>query len=184
MLGLYFIRSGKVKLYKSSTDGKQQILRIAGNGDILGHTSLFSNEPYHVTAEAIEDSEICFLDKNAFFAFLRNDPSMAFKLLSRLSHELIYAEGKVLDLAYKSARVRFAEFLLMLKESFGVLEKGVHRLDISLSREELAQAVGTTLETAVRLLSEFREEGFIEVKKRAISILESEKLIKITEAGF
>ena len=137
-----------------------------------------------MTAEAIEDSEICFLDKNAFLALLRNDTSIAFKILSRLSHELIHTEGKVLDLAYKSTRVRFAEFLLMLKESFGVRQEGVHRLDISLSREELAQAVGTTLETAVRLLSEFREEGFIEVRKRTISILEPEKLLKLTEAGF
>src|SRR3989338_299264 len=184
VLGLFCIRSGKIKLYKSNPEGKQQILRILKKGDTIGQSSLFSNQPLQTTAEAIEDSEVCFLDKAGFLLILRNNPSLALKLLGKLSQELIQVEGKALDLAYKSTRVRFAELLLTFKETFGIKEKGLHRLDISLSREELAQAVGTTIETAVRLLSEFREEGLIEVDKRTISILEPEKLFELTGSGY
>jgi CRP/FNR family transcriptional regulator len=183
-LGLYFVRSGKIKVYKSNTDGKQQILRIASPGDILGHSSLFSGKPSNATAEAIEDAEVCFLDKNGFFSILKNNHSIALNLLNRLSSELIRVEEKTMDLAYKSARARFAELLLTLKESFGVPQKGLHRLDIALSREELAQAVGTTVETAVRLLTEFREEGFIEVDRKNISIVAPDKLLELTSPAY
>jgi len=183
-LGLFCIRSGKVKLYKSNPEGKQQILRILKEGDTIGQSSLFSNQPLQATAEAIEDSEVCFLDKTGFLLILKNNSSVALKLLRGLSQELIQAEGKALDLAYKSARVRFAELLLTFKEAFGVSEKGSQRLNISLSREELAQTVGTTVETLVRLLSEFRKDGLIEVDKRNISILEPEKLLELTSSGY
>lgn len=184
VLGLYCIRSGKIKLYKTSAEGKQQILRIVKAGDMLGHSALFSNGPHSTTAEVIEDSDICFLDKNGFLSILRNNPSIAVKLLARLSSELVHTEKKALDLAYKSTRVRLAELLLALKETFGVREEGVDKLNISLSREELAQAVGITVETAVRLLSEFREEGFIGVNKRSISILDSEGLLELIGSGY
>lgn len=183
-LGLFCIRTGKIKLYKSSPDGKQQILRILKSGDTIGQSSLFSNQPLQATAEAIEDSEVCFLDKTGFLLILKNNSSVALKLLRGLSQELIQAEGKALDLAYKSARVRFAELLLTFKEAFGVSEKGSRYLNISLSREELAQTVGTTVETLVRLLSEFRKDGLIEVDKRNISILEPEKLLELTSSGY
>src|SRR3990167_7709770 len=81
VVGLYCIRSGKVKLYKTSSDGKQQILKIAQGGDILGHSSLFTNTPHMATAEVIEESDICFLDKTRFLFVLRANPSVSLKLL-------------------------------------------------------------------------------------------------------
>jgi len=184
VVGLYCIRSGKVKLYKTSSDGKQQILKIAQGGDILGHSSLFTDTPHIASAEVMEESDICFLDKTRFLSVLQVNPSVSLKLLGQLSRELNRAEGQVLDFAYKSVRVRFVEFLLTLKQSFGVYDGGVYRLQISLSREELAQAIGTTVETAVRLLSEFRAEGLIEVEKKSIAIREPEKLLAFTETGY
>lgn len=184
IVGLYCIQSGKVKLYKTSEKGKQQILKIAQAGHVLGHSALFADTPHMATAEAIEDSEICFLDKNRFLSILQANPSVALKVLGQLSRDLNRSEGQVLDLAYKSARVRFAEFLLTLKQSFGVYDNGVYRLQIILTREELAQAVGVTTETAVRLLSEFRAEGLIEIEKKSITLLDSKKLIEFTEAGY
>lgn len=184
VVGLYCIQSGKVKLYKTSDDGKQQILKIAQGGDILGHSSLFTDTPHIATAEVIEESDICFLDKTRFLSVLQANPSASLKLLGQLSRELNRSEEQVLDLAYKSVRVRFAEFLLTLKQSFGICEHGVYRIQIVLSREELAQAIGTTVETAVRLLSEFRAEGLVEVEKKSILIKEPEKLLAFTEAGY
>ena len=184
VVGLYCIQSGKVKLYKTSDDGKQQILKIAQGGDVLGHSALFTETPHIATAEVMEESDICFLDKTKFLSVLRGNPSVSLKLLGQLSHELNRAEEQVLDLAYKSVRVRFVEFLLTLKQSFGVYEEGVYKLQISLSREELAQAIGTTVETTVRLLSEFRAEGLIEVEKKSIAIREPEKLLAFTKTGY
>lgn len=184
VVGLYCIQSGKVKLYKTSGDGKQQILKIAQGGDILGHSSLFTDTPHIATAESIEESDICFLDKHRFLALLQANPSVSLKLLGQLSRELNRSEEQVLDIAYKSVRVRFVEFLLTLKQSFGVYEQGVYRLQITLTREELAQAIGTTVETAVRLLSEFRTEGLIEVEKKSIAIRDPEKLLEFTESPY
>ncbi|MDP2644003.1 MAG: Crp/Fnr family transcriptional regulator [Desulfobacterales bacterium] len=184
VVGLYCIQSGKVKLYKTSGGGKQQILKIAQEGDILGHSALFTETPHMATAEVMEEANICFLDKTRFILVLQTNPSVSLKLLGQLSRELNRAEEQVLDLAYKSVRVRLVEFLLTLKQNFGVYEQGVYRLQISLSREELAQAIGTTVETVVRLLTEFRTEGLIEVEKKSIAIREPEKLLEFIEAPY
>ncbi len=183
VVGLYCVQSGKVKLYKTG-GGKQQILKITQGGDVLGHSALFTETPHMATAEVIEEANICFLDKTRFILVLQANPSVSLKLLGQLSRELNRAEEQVLDLAYKSVRVRLVEFLLTLKQSFGVYEQGVYRLQISLSREELAQAIGTTVETTVRLLTEFRTEGLIEIEKKNISIREPEKLLEFIEAGY
>lgn len=184
VVGLYCIQSGKVKLYKTTDEGKQQILKIAQGGDILGHSSLFTDTPHIATAEVIEESDICFLDKNKFLSSLQANPSIALKLIGQLSRELNRSEEQVLDFAYKSVRVRFVEFLLMLKQNFGVYEQGAYRLQIALSREELAQAIGTTVETAARLISEFRAEGLIDVEKKSIFIKEPQKLLDLIHAGY
>lgn len=184
ILGVFFIRSGKVKLYKTSRDGKRQILKIVQAGDSLGHSSLFSNRSHAATAEVIEDADICFLDKNKFLSILHANPSISLKILEKLSKDLNQAEEQILDIAYKSVRVRFVELLLTLKQSFGVYEDGVYKLEISLSREELAEAIGTTEETAVRLISEFKSNDWIEVHKKSISLKKPEELLQLTEFGY
>lgn len=184
VVGLYCVSSGKIKLYKTDGAGRQRIAKIAQKGDILGHSSLFTETPHTVTAEIIEDSEICFLDKARFLSLLRSNISISLKLLTQISLELNRSEKQALSLAYQSARVRFVEFLLTLKQSFGIPEKGAWRLGIHLSREEIAQAIGTTVETAVRLLSEFRSEGYIREEHKTVIIVDSEKLLSFTEAGY
>lgn len=184
VVGVYCIRSGKIKLFKTSVTGKQQIIKIAKKGDILGHSSLFLEAPQAATAEVLEDAEICFLDRSRFLALLRANVSASLKLLTQVSRELNRSEEQSLDLAYKSVRVRFAEFILTLKHTFGVVKNGIDQIDIALSREELAQAIGTTTETVVRLLSEFRAEGLVEIEKKSISILDAQKLLSYTQVGY
>lgn len=184
VVGLYCVRSGKIKLYKSSPSGKQQILKIARVGEILGHSSLFANAPHIASAEAMEESDICFLDKHRFLLLLQAHPSISSKLLGQLGRELNRSEEQVLDFAYKSVRVRLVEFLMTLRRSFGVHKEGDDRLNISLSREELAQAVGASVETVVRLLSEFRSEGLIGLEGKDIVILRPERLLEYTVSGY
>jgi len=182
--GVYCVRSGKVKLYKSGEHGKRQLLNIATSGAVLGTSALFSDVPHVVSAEVIEGTEVCFFPKEGFLAALKQSPSIAINLLARLSGELNRAEEQVFDLAYKSIRVRFAELLLTLRKNFGTDEEGACRLQISLSRAELAQAIGTTLESAVRLLSEFRREGIVEIENKQVIIREIDKLKKFTTSSY
>ena len=97
IVGLYVIRTGRVKLFKTTPDGKQQILKIAREGEVLGYSSLFTDTPHNATAEAVADSDICFLDKARFLAIIHDNVSVALKLLVQLSRELNRSEEKTID---------------------------------------------------------------------------------------
>lgn len=176
--GLYCVFSGRIKLYKTGVDGKQQIVRIAGPGDLLGYRSLFAQEPYHATAEALEEATICCIDKTAFFPVLAKNPSLALNIIKKLSKELRAAEDLATSIAQRSVRERMAELLLMLKETYGKPAKKGIRINLELSREEMAEMIGITQETAIRLLSEFKQDGLIEVKDREITILKPDVLLE------
>ncbi len=176
--GLYCIFSGRVKLVKSSVDGKQQIIRISGPGDLLGYRSLFADESYTASAEVIEDATICCIDKKAFFPLISKNPTLALDIIKKLSKELRQAEDLATSIAQRSVRERMAELLLMLKEAYGQpVKKGV-RINLQLSREELGEMIGMTQETAIRLLSEFKQDGMIEVHEREITILNPKALLE------
>lgn len=182
--GLFCIKSGKVNLFKTASSGKRQILKIARPGDLLGHSSMFTHSPYLTSAEALEDCAVCFWDRDGFLSIMQTNTSVTFKVMAQLSAELNRSEHQVLDLAYRSVRGRLADFLLTLMKKFAVHEKGAYRLAIDLSRQELAQAIGSTEETIVRLLSEFREDGFIKVDRKSIAILDPVKLAGYTEGAY
>ena len=176
--GVYCIASGKVKIYKTGLAGRQQIVRIAGPGDLMGYRSLFAEEPYQATGEVLEDAVICFIDKNAFFQMLASNQKFVRAVLKKLSQELRTAEDLATSIAQKSVRERMAELLLMLKETYGRSIKQGTQIDLHLSREEMAEMIGVTQETAIRLLSEFKKDGIIEVKERNITILNPQALLE------
>lgn len=176
--GIYCILSGRVKLYKSGMDGRQQIVRIASPGDIVGYRSLFAEEPYHATAEALEDATICCIDKNSFFPVLAKNPALSLNIIRKLSKELRQAEDLATSIAQRSVRERMAELLLMLKETYGKPSRRGFVIDLHLSREEMAEMIGITQETAIRLLSEFKKDGIIDVQERDITILDFKALVE------
>lgn len=182
--GLYCIFSGKVKLYKTGVDGKQQIVRITGPGDLLGYRAFFSDEPYHATGEVLEDATICCIDKNAFLSVLGKNAQLGLNIIKKLSKDLRVAEDLATSIAQKSVRERMAELILMLKEAYGKQTKKGFVIDLHLSREELAEMIGITQETAIRLLSEFKKDGLIEVKEREITVLNSKALIETAGIEF
>lgn len=182
--GIYCIFSGKIKLFKSSPNGKQVILKILGAGDVLGYRSLFSSEPYHATAEVLEDVNACFIEKSAFLNVVSKDPATGWSIIKLLSKELGQAETKAADAVTKSARVRMAELLLMLQQSYGKKDKKGTLLDIRLKREELAEMIGTTTETAIRLVNEFKEDGILVLEDHRIWIVNPQKLQELTELPY
>lgn len=160
-LGLFCVQKGKVKISKHGSDGQVQIVRLAGPGDILGYRALFAGEPYAATAEVLEDASLCFVDKVSVYALLKKNAALALSILERVCQDLRVSEDAVLDLVQRPVSERVANMLLNLQETYGTRSPdGIH-LDITLTREEMAEMVGTTAETLIRTLSDFKTRGLV-----------------------
>lgn len=176
--GIYCINTGKVKLSHSGDEGREQIIRLVKPGDLIGYKALISNEPYTATATVLEDSAVCFIPRDVFLQILQKDNALSLKMMQILTSELRRAELKITHLAQKPVRERLAETLLTLKETYGVEDDG-QTINVTLSREEIANLVGTATESAIRLLSEFRKEKVIDLPGKKIRILQLQKLINM-----
>lgn len=176
--GLYCISSGKIKIARTGDEGKEQIIRLAKAGDILGYRALLSGDKYSCYAEAIEDSALCFIPKDEFLNLVNKNANVSIGLMKLLSEDLKVAQQKITDLAQKPVRERLAEALLVLKETYG-FEGDDATLNVVLSREELANIIGTATETTIRLISEFKNDGIIELNGKKIKIIQIGKLTKI-----
>ncbi|KAB2814046.1 Crp/Fnr family transcriptional regulator [Phaeocystidibacter luteus] len=176
--GVFCIHSGKAKLHRLGQNGKDQIIRFAVNGDLIGYRSLLSEEPLSATVEALEDVHACYIPKQVLFSFLEKNPKFSLNILRMACHELGEAGKLITDIAQKSVRERLAEVLLMLKAQFGLNEE-TGAIDITLTREEIANMVGTATESVIRLISEFKGDGLIEVKGRNITILDEAQLVRV-----
>ena len=167
-LGIFTIQSGLVKLEVTSTTGAAHTLRLVGAGGALGYRSLFADEPYHASAIAVEDCELCFVPKAEIVNIFKTHPEVAMKLLTHVAKDLRLAEEKWMDQMDKGAPERIAEALLFLQDHF------THQ---SWTRREIAQWAGTTPETVIRTLAQFEKEGLIDQSDgRNIRILTRDKL--------
>ncbi len=175
--GFYYVQKGIIKIYKTGFDGKEQIIRFAKKGDIMGFRSTLSNELACTTTRAIEDSNICFIPGDVVKHFVKTNGKFAMELLQIACKELGEANDYITDIAQKTVRERLAEVLIHLKLEFNLDNENF--LQISLTREELANLVGTATESVIRLLSEFKQDKLIELHGRKIKILNEKSLIKI-----
>lgn len=176
--GLYCVNKGKIKLSQSGSEGKEQIIRLAKDGDILGYRSLISGETYSASAIALEDSKVCLIPKTMFFELIQSNSDITTKIMKLLASDLKDAENKITNLAQKPVIERLAEALLMLKEYYGY-QKDESSLNLTITREEIANIVGTATETAIRILSELKREGIIDLEGKKIKILKNDALIKL-----
>jgi CRP/FNR family transcriptional regulator len=175
--GVYCVNNGKIKLSHLGDDGKEQIIRLLKAGDVLGYRALLSGDRYSASAVALEDTQVCFIPKELFVNVLKNDAGLAFEMMKLLSDELHKAEVKLTHLAQKPIRERLAETLLFIKETYGFEADGI-TLNVQLSREEIANLVGTATESTIRLLSEFKKDGIVELEGKKIRILHTERLLR------
>jgi CRP-like cAMP-binding protein len=174
--GLYCVSSGNIKLTQTGVDGKESIIRIVHAGDILGHRSLFCEEDFTKTATALEDTEVCFIDKKYILELISKNPSVALNVINKLSHDMGMAENKLSSLHQKNVRERLAELLLSLKATHGVKENNRWKIELKLTREEMATMIGTANETLIRFMTEFKEAGIIEQEGKIIYIKNLEEL--------
>jgi CRP/FNR family transcriptional regulator, polysaccharide utilization system transcription regulator len=175
--GFYCVQSGIIKIYKTGIDGKEQIIRFAKTGDIIGFRSVLSKELACTTAKVIEDSVLCFIPSENLFQLVRENPSFSMLLMQLTCKELGEANNFITDIAQKTVRERLAEVLLILMDTFGLDSQKV--LQISLTREEMANMVGTATESVIRLLSEFKLDNIIDLHGRKISLIDLPALRKL-----
>jgi CRP-like cAMP-binding protein len=175
--GFYLVCKGIIKIYKTGFDGKDQIIRFAKPGDIMGFRSTITGELACTTTKTIEDAEITYIPGELVKLLVKTNGEFAMDLLQIACMELGEANDYITDIAQKTVRERLAEVLIQLKWTFD-LDRDKY-LKISLTREELASMVGTATESVIRLLSEFKQDKLIELQGRKIKILEEAKLIKI-----
>jgi CRP-like cAMP-binding protein len=176
--GFYCIHSGIIKVFKTGFDGKEQIIRFAKPGDIIAYRSVLSNEVACTSAKVIEDSQVCFIPSEILISLVKSNSPYALELLKLACHELGEANSFITDIAQKTVRERLAEILLLLVNDFGLDTQNY--LQISLTREELANIVGTATESVIRLLSEFKSDKLVELAGRKIRILNKKGLEKIS----
>ena len=168
--GIYCLERGRVKIFKVGFDGKEQIVRFATAGGLLGLHALLGRKHYSASAATLEDSVICFINRSFFYRLLDKYPTLSKNLIESLCTLLEDAEEKIVSIAQKPVRERLAETLLILNRIYQPNGKAVLPYNISLPREDLANIVGTATETVIRLLSEFKEQKLISIKGRAITL--------------
>ncbi|MBL7911560.1 MAG: response regulator [Bacteroidia bacterium] len=175
--GIYFISKGKVKLVQASESGKELITELYKEGDFFGHLSLLKDEKYTSSATALEDCDIYMLPKEDFFSLIYRNAEVSKKFIEILSNSLLEKEKQLVKLAYNSVRKRVAEALVKLSDKYK--KETDIKFSMNVSREDLANIVGTATETVIRTLSDFKEEKLIEISGSTISILNYDKLINL-----
>jgi len=176
--GIFYLVKGRVKKYKTTTKGTDQIFYVCTAGDLLGYHAVLSEEHYPDSAATIEDSEITFIPKENFLKVLQDSSVLSNRLLKTLGHEFSVFINVITSLATKSVRERVALNLLILDEKFRRDEKQDVSGEINMSRTDLANMVGTAKETLVRLLQHFKSEGLIESSGRVIRIVNKKGVIR------
>ncbi|MFN9689222.1 MAG: response regulator [Bacteroidota bacterium] len=169
---LYFIRSGKVKTFKTHDQGKEYIIELLKEGDFLGYVDLLKSAAHTETSAAMEDTDIVLIPKDDFLALIQANRDVSSQMIKMLANNITEKEEQLLNLAYNSVRKRVADALILLSQkednkSFQVL------------REDLARIVGTAKESVIRMLTEFKNDGYIDITEGTIIILDIKKLTNL-----
>ena len=175
--GIYLISKGKVKTFRSNIDGKEFITGLYKEGDFFGYLALLEEGKYTDNAMTLEDSELCLIPKEDFYSLIYKNAEVSRKFIKMLSDNLLEKEQQLIKLAYNTVRKRVAEALTTLYSRYR--KDGETQFSMNISREDLANLAGTAQETAIRMLSDFKDEGLVEVKGGMIAILNYEKLAKM-----
>lgn len=175
--GIYFINKGKVKIFQTNELGKELITELHKEGDFFGYLSLLQDEKYTSSATVLEDSEILMIPKEDFFSLIYKNAEVSKRFIEILSNNLREKEKQLVKLAYNSVRKRVAEALVKLSDKYKKADE--QKFSMNVSREDLANMVGTATETVIRTLSDFKEDKFIEIAGGMITILNYDKLVKM-----
>ncbi|MBX9852212.1 MAG: Crp/Fnr family transcriptional regulator [Cytophagaceae bacterium] len=178
--GVYCVHEGHIKAFKVGSDGKEQIIYLAKPGDLIGWQQLTCDDPYSTSAVALEKAVVSHIPREIFVEIVRNS-TLSLALTKYICEDVIMLESKVLELSQKSVRERLATNIIMLHQKFGIKHGNKIVIGVPLTREDLANLIGTNTETVIKLLSEFRREGHIEFIEKKIFILNLNALKKFSD---
>lgn len=176
--GIFIIQGGKVKKYKSDREGREQIIYVAGEGELIGYHAVLSEERYPDSAAALEKSLLSFIPKEDFLEVLQRSPFFTQRLLKALSHEFTVFANSLSVFAQRTAHERLAIALIVLREKF----KDEHASDaepvLNISRADLANMAGIATDNVIRLLKDFKSEGILETDGRRIKVKDIKSLVR------
>lgn len=178
--GVFLVKRGRAKIYKTGIYGKDQIFYIYKRGDLFGYHALLANEKYEDSCEALEDCEILFFSRKDIEHLLEKIQKLKLLFIQNMSHEFGVLVNTITILAQKPLRERLALYLLILNERY--FDEENQKAEINLSREDLANIIGTARESLGRLLKDFKEEKLIKINKRTIEIINFEKMKKLAKS--
>jgi len=179
--GLICLVSGKVKIFKEGIGGREQIVRMTRIGEFIGYRALFAEENYNSSSSAIENAEICVIEKTPLYEILKENAQFALQIIKLLATELGSSNTRTVTLTQKHIRGRLAESLLFLKDTYG-LDKDSN-INVLLSREDIANLSNMTTSNAIRTLSSFSAEQIIAINGRKIKIVDVAKLERPSRLG-
>ena len=174
--GFYVILSGKIKLYKVSPEGKEQILHIVSAPDAFAEAALFLEGSYPAFAEALTDCQLLFFPKRDFIQLIEKNPQLSINMIVTLSHYLKRFASLIEELSLKEVSSRVAKYLMDLSLKLSKEGKSPKEVELDLSKTQLALKLGTISETLSRTLAKMKAKGIIDVKKNKILILNREAL--------
>ncbi|WP_144892690.1 Crp/Fnr family transcriptional regulator [Flavobacterium tiangeerense] len=177
--GIYCIKDGVCKLIKLSANGKDHIVKLVTKGELLGQRSMISEEPVNLSAVALDDMQVCFIPKSEVMGYFDKNNKFSMNVMKTICGDLKEADDQMVNLAQKTVKERLAETLLYLHDTFGT--NGDASLKVQLSRDDLASMIGTATESCIRLLSDFKKLGLIELSGKKIILLDLSKLKKLAE---
>jgi CRP-like cAMP-binding protein len=177
-VGLYVLSSGKIKVFKLSRDGKEQILHVFGPGEPFGEASVFAGERFPAHAETLEESRVFFFPRAAFVELIKEDPSLALNMLAILSRRLRTFAALVEDLSLKEVPGRLAAYLLYVSEQRDM----TNNLTLDMAKNQLASLLGTIPETLSRILTKMVRQGLIQLDSSHIKIVDRQGLEELAQA--
>jgi CRP/FNR family transcriptional regulator len=172
----YTIASGRVKVYRLLPTGKDMILEVFGPGDPLGALAAYDGRPFPASAAALEDTTCVIIPRPVFFRLLEEHPSLVRGLMLGLTHRLVELTNRITELSGTRIEPRFARLFLKLASDVGRDERGGTYVPLALSRQELADMTGTTIETAIRIMSRWGKERLVRTEKDGFVILDRQSL--------
>ena len=179
---LVFVAKGRVKMIKHSESGRETILATFGPGQVVGEVGVLAGEMYPATAQALEPAVTLSLRRDAYAALVRRHPDLAWALIEELGRRLQQAHEKIRSLAVEKVERRVARLLLRMANTAGErLEGGAVRITVPLSRQDIADMAGTVVETAIRTMSKFQKQGWIETREGYIVLLRPHDLVAVAE---
>ncbi len=175
--GIHILVKGKIKIVKTGEEGKEQIVRFAGDGDLLGYRSLLGNRVYKASAIALSNVRVCHIPEDIFLNTISKNQWLYLELLKKLSNDLANAENIILSISQKTVRERIAEAIIILYYKFG---HDNDTIKVKLTRKDIANMAGTTIESTIRTLSNLKKDNFIEFNGKKIIVQNIQKLIELS----